>query len=100
MSIYDKYAKVKNLKFDETYLKYAPKEDVNEMIAKAKLIEESNGFTENRTMRQIGQIPMEVYTKIVREDPTFFDDKERVRKFLLNNPAFMTVKAIKSNKGR
>ena len=57
-----------------------------------------NGWTKDRTMRKVAQIPT-LALQIAKDEGWDLDDQNELRRWLAMHPEFMTVKALKTQGG-
>lgn len=58
----------------------------------------NNGWTKGRTMRRVARIPV-LAMQIAKDEGWDLDDKHELRRWLDQNPQFLTVKSIRPNPG-
>lgn len=58
----------------------------------------NNGWTKERTMRKVAQVPV-LALEIAKDEGWDLDDQNDLRRFLESHPEFLTVKALKTQGG-
>ena len=97
MIIKDK-AYLHSVQEDGDYLKFTHVQDIAPSLQRAQEIKDfsDNGWTKDRTMRQIGVIPEAEFMQIARENPDIMRDGRELYKYLMSDKGakFRTVRAI------
>lgn len=97
MIIKDK-SQLHSIEDDGDFLKFNHVQNINPTLAKVNEIKmfSDNGWTHDRSMRQIGEIPELVFAQLIAERPEIAKDANKLKEWLMSSEGqqYRTVRAM------